>query len=416
MIGKKLLFKAKVLSKKLSVRASAFGLFGIFAALAAASLAEFVPTAWAELLGNNAVYDILKIIASSMLAVVTFSLSTMVAAYASASNGVTPRAAKILMEDHRSQNALSTFLGAFIFSVVALAALSTGYYGDKGRFILFVLTVVIIVTIVWTIIRWIGQLSSLGRVHETIARIERATMEALRAQAISPYSGCRPFRGPSDDLIQLPSRRVGYVQAIDFPKLNSLAENLEQPVVVLAQAGSFLQGCRPLLSYGKSLKAIDEGLANELRSCFITGDARTFEEDPRFGFIVLSEVASRALSPAVNDPGTAIDVIGSLIRLFTDWSELRSSCQPKIEYPNLHLEEISVSDMMEDAFRPIARDGSGHIEVVIRLYKGLKALTEMSSPSFAESASQQKDDLVARARTTLCFANDLACLENLAKR
>jgi uncharacterized membrane protein len=38
---------------------------------------------------------------------------------------------------------------------------------------------------------------------------------------------------------------------------------------------------------------------------------------PRFGLITLSEIASRALSPAVNDPGTAIQIISSHVRLFS---------------------------------------------------------------------------------------------------
>jgi hypothetical protein len=45
-----------------------------------------------------------------------------------------------------------------------------------------------------------------------------------------------------------------------------------------------------------------------LSSAFLVGPDRSFKQDPRFGMIVLSEIASRALSPGVNDPGTAIDV------------------------------------------------------------------------------------------------------------
>jgi uncharacterized membrane protein len=48
---------------------------------------------------------------------------------------------------------------------------------------------------------------------------------------------------------------------------------------------------------------------------------RYFHEDPRFGLITLSEIASRALSPAVNDPGTAIQIISSHVRLFSLWAE-----------------------------------------------------------------------------------------------
>jgi hypothetical protein len=47
----------------------------------------------------------------------------------------------------------------------------------------------------------------------------------------------------------------------------------------------------------------------------IVGDVRSFDQDPRFGAVVLTEIASRALSPGMNDPGTAIDVIGRAVRL-----------------------------------------------------------------------------------------------------
>lgn len=55
---------------------------------------------------------------------------------------------------------------------------------------------------------------------------------------------------------------------------------------------------------------------SQIARAFLIGDERTFDDDPRFGLVVLSEIASRALSPAVNDPGTAIDIIGTFVRLF----------------------------------------------------------------------------------------------------
>lgn len=54
------------------------------------------------------------------------------------------------------------------------------------------------------------------------------------------------------------------------------------------------------------------------KAFFIDHD-RTYDEDPRFGPIALSEIAGRALSPAVNDPGTAIGTIGTFVRLFALW-------------------------------------------------------------------------------------------------
>ncbi|MFM0339824.1 DUF2254 family protein [Paraburkholderia fungorum] len=60
---------------------------------------------------------------------------------------------------------------------------------------------------------------------------------------------------------------------------------------------------------------------DDVRSAFSVDVRRSFEQDPRFGISVLTEIASRALSPAVNDPGTAIDVIGRGIRILSLWEQ-----------------------------------------------------------------------------------------------
>merc|ERR1711969_401193 len=51
---------------------------------------------------------------------------------------------------------------------------------------------------------------------------------------------------------------------------------------------------------------------------FTFGPVRTFDQDARFGLTVLSEIASRALSPGLNDPGTAIEVTGRVERLLCE--------------------------------------------------------------------------------------------------
>lgn len=64
--------------------------------------------------GAEAVDNILNILASSMLAVTTFSLSIMVTAYGSATTNVTPRATRLVVEDVTTQNVLATFIGSFL--------------------------------------------------------------------------------------------------------------------------------------------------------------------------------------------------------------------------------------------------------------------------------------------------------------
>jgi uncharacterized membrane protein len=82
-------------------------------------LDSYVPKSWTFELGASAVDSLLSIIASSMLAVTTFSLSTVVAAYSSATSTATPRATNLLLDDTVTQNMLATFIGAFIYAIVA---------------------------------------------------------------------------------------------------------------------------------------------------------------------------------------------------------------------------------------------------------------------------------------------------------
>lgn len=124
---------ASKVTKRMWFRSTLYGALGIITALAGAFLKFLIPSGLAARIGADSVGNILGILAGSMLTVTTFSLSTMVSAYGSASSSATPRAARLLIEDTRAQGALATFIGAFLFSIVGLIALSTGIYGDSGR-------------------------------------------------------------------------------------------------------------------------------------------------------------------------------------------------------------------------------------------------------------------------------------------
>src|SRR5690606_21774487 len=139
----------------------------------------------------DAVDSLLNIIASSMLAVTTFSLGVMTAAFSAATTNVTPRATRLLMEDDLTNNVLSTFIGAFLFSVIDIIVLKTGSYGERGRAVLFLITIVVVAVVVIQLLRCINHLISLGRVGTTIDRVEAPTRAALPARQEQAYLGVK---------------------------------------------------------------------------------------------------------------------------------------------------------------------------------------------------------------------------------
>jgi len=129
------------LPEKIWFRAMLFSLGAIVAAVAAEWIGPLIPYESDMELASGSVGDILTILASSMLAVIAFSVSIMVSAYSSATSTATPRTIALMLADDRSQNALSTFIGTFLFSIVGIIGLSAGFYDDRGRVILFFATI-----------------------------------------------------------------------------------------------------------------------------------------------------------------------------------------------------------------------------------------------------------------------------------
>ncbi|MEA9391184.1 DUF2254 domain-containing protein [Acerihabitans sp. TG2] len=373
------------LTRKLWFRSFLFAVLAVLSALISIVLKPFIPASIGGMVGADAVDNILTILASSMLAVTTFSLNIMVSAYSSASTSVTPRAARLVMEDSTTQNVLATFIGSFLFSLVGIIALSMGAYGEQGRVVLFVMTLIVVGLIVITLLRWIQHLSRLGRVGETTSRVEQAARTALENRVTIPYLGGQPWLAHvalPPGAIPIYPAKIGYIQHVDMSMLNTYACDAECELFLSSQAGAFVHPARPLAWLTSSEQDID---TTAILDAISINAERSFDQDPRFCFSVLAEIASRALSPAVNDPGTAIDVIGRAVRLLAIWGDNEPE-QREVEYTQIYVKPIATADLFDDIFNPIARDGAAQIEVQLRLLKGLQALYQLNPQIFATDA------------------------------
>lgn len=409
---KRKFFKLKLKSHRLTVRAAAFAIFAVISALAAVLFDDYVPKDLGDLVGGKAVDGILSMMASSMLIVVTFALSTMVSAYSTATQIATPRATSLLIDDSRSHSAISVFLGAFIFSIVSLIALSTGYYGKEGRVILLLVSVLILSTVVWTIIRWVEELKNMGSVNETILRVEKVTAEAFRERVNHPTFGCSLFSSVPDTSQPLVPLNVGYIQNIDIFRLAEIAKVHSLRIYVDNEVGAFIHlGSK--LAYLVGDKLSDEKLIQSLRDCFAIGDSRTFDYDPRYGVTVLAGIAVKALSPSLNDPGTAIDVIGSLVRVLSYWERGSQQCQNQsIQYQQIFFPELSVHDLFNDAFYGIAKDGATNLQVIKALQLSYEALAATGNEKFIKAADAHRRLLQSRANEVLSMDEDLKNLNS----
>jgi uncharacterized membrane protein len=139
-----------------------------------------------------------------------------------------------------------------------------------------------------------------------------------------PYDRGQFYRPPSPPFttaepeFPLLSEMSGYIRFIDTRRLLRFARTQRLRVRVTRPVGHFVPAGVPLLMVSRK-DQLEPAHAVELAGAFDIGPMRTLQQDVEFGVIQIVDIALRAISPAVNDPSTAISCIDQLSRILIRW-------------------------------------------------------------------------------------------------
>ena len=405
---KKIIIFYNWIRQQLWYRPLIFCLISVAAALIAhqadgTRLNDLVP-----IIRTESIDGLLDILSASMLVISIFAVASMLSAYSAASTTATPRSFKIVITDDVSQYALSTFIGAFIFSIVATVAMDIGYYNQAGKFILFLITLVFFLLVILTFLRWVDRISRLGRLEHTIMQVEAVAKKSLSSYIKNPLLNALPITGVFPDRKSVLADSIGYVQHINMDALQKLAKEIGLKIRLNCLPGKFIHE-NTEIAFIRSSQDIDMNeVIQKVNDAIHVDHTRLFDEDPRFGLIALTEIASRALSPGINDPGTAIQIIGSHERLLFLWNdEIENSTESDVLYDCIEVPQISMEDFFDDAFRPISRDGADNIEVMLRLQKALNSLATINQADIKAAAILYSKYAFNRAELAIKLKQDL---------
>ena len=419
----RLQFLWQQLKQRLWVQPALWCLAAIGAMGLSLSADQWLPADALPTLADGVVDDLLHIMASGMLAVSTFALSILVGAFASAASAGTPRATQLVVADPSAQKAIATFLASFVFAIVGIIGLGTGLMGTSARFVLFLCALWVLAWVIYALLRWIETLTRIGRMGHTITMVERATRDAMQAMARDPLFGARDARHP-DFQGATASRAAtaqplhltwsGHLQFIDIDKLESLCAAHQLTLRIEVHTGDFLHPGVPVArlwahdAFSERPDAL--ALLQGLRDAFVVGRDRTVQHDPAFGLTILAEIAQRALSPAVNDPGTAVAVLSSQTRVLIE--SLTEAPTPR-DTPCRHVyrEPADLARLVRLAFDPVARAGAADVDVQCHLMRTLGALSACCTTVIAQAATEQADRCLRRAHDAQMPTEDLATVQ-----
>jgi uncharacterized membrane protein len=340
---------------------------------------------------------ILSSIATSIMTVVSIVFAILLMTLTLASTQFSPRILISFVRDRTTQWTLGVFLGTFSYCMAALPAARALPHPFVPVATVTGAMVLALVCVGWLIF-FINHISQSISVNHIVDRIARET--ELVINEFMPYP-----RGPfpladrggvslAKDGTPILNRQSGYIRYVDIKHLIALAQAYRICVHLERRVGQFVPAGVPLARVSKTERVPPDD-AHHFIAAFDIGPTRTMQQDVEFGIIQIVDIALRAMSPAVNDPSTAISCVDQLSRIIILWI---SRVPPPSEYyapPHvlrLVVPWMSFDGLLDTAFEQIRHYAVSDIAVSLRLMRAFNDI--MSATQHADLRTR----LFARAQ------------------
>jgi uncharacterized membrane protein len=336
--------------------------------------------------GIDGARAVLATVAASVITVAGVVFSITIATLTQASTQFGPRLLRNFMRDTGNQVVLGTFVATFVYSMIVLRAIGREPHGAAVPHASVLASVLLGLASIVVLIYFIHHVSLSLQAPIIVAAVAGDLEQALARVFPSelghgpagPAAQTETPELPADfdaNAAPVPARKDGYVQVIDQATLMELAATNDLLIRLEQRPGDYVIRGNPVMHVYPGRRCTPH-LAEQLGGLLIFGRQRTPEQDTEFAIHQLVEIAVRALSPAVNDPYTAINCIDRL-----------SSALVTIEHGDLHgsyryddqrrlrvvARVTTFTSFVDAAFNQIRQYGRESVAVTIRLLDAIAA-------------------------------------------
>ena len=360
----------------------------------------------------DAAVTLLATIAGATITTAGVVFSLLVVTLQLASGQFSPRVLRTFWRDRFGQVLIGLLLATFAFCVLALTQIDTS--APLAPTLTLQLALVLAFASIVGIVAYLNRITRHQYVGKIMERIADETLILIGELPYGPSVGMRVgLPVPAPDVAGLGSPLVvrvgadGWIQQISRRAIVA-AVPPDSIVRLETRVGAYLVRGEPIASIWP--QPVDPGRTTALiRAAVIMGHARTMQQDIDFGLRQLNDIALRALSPAVNDPTTAIEVV---LRLSSVMRPLVVADLPDqaVRDPEgrtlLTPWDLDHAEYVSHAFGQLRVYGAAHAQVVIALVRALRMLR-----AAADSAGHP--DAAAALDAQLAFTAEAAERANL---
>ncbi len=334
--------------------------------------------------------------AGVVFTLLTLPLSTVASQYGS-------RLLRVFLGDRTTQFVLGAFVGTFVYCVAAALSIPTTSVEQEAPQLTATLGVYLMVATFGTLILLVQHVSTMLQAPNIAAAAGVELLDVVRANAEEVVNGDGGNRGsetqlPPDSqgipalLTEAEGYAVrvgsaGYIQYISSQTILGLAQKKDLVVRLLCRPGSYVQSGAVVALVWPSAR-VDEQLEALFQRAFRLGNGRTPSQDIEYAVNQLAEMAVRAMSPAINDPFTAmtcLDRIGDGLVAFIRQGGNNSQYYDRDGRLLLILEPVTIDDLLNAAFDMLRHASCNNASVLQHMLKVIGVLgQEVKEPETRE--------------------------------
>jgi uncharacterized membrane protein len=315
-------------------------------------------------------------IASSIMTVVSIVFAILLMTLTLASMQFSPRIIVSFSRDRVTQWTLGVFLGTFSYCMAALPAARSAPQPFAPVVTVLGAMLLALACVAWLLF-FIHHISRAISVNSIVDRIASETEAVIDEMMRWPHRAGQP---PGDDPRRgyawettLPSGASGYIRFLDTRRLVELAKEHHIKIDVLRRVGHFAPAGAPLMRIAKGDR-LSEKAVEQLLGVFDLGASRTLQQDAEFGVLQIVDIALKAISPAVNDPTTAISSVDQLSRILIKFASREPREASLYDPPGVfraYVPWIGFEQALDAAFEQIRLYSRGDAAVSLRLLRAL---------------------------------------------
>lgn len=413
---------------------------------------ENVDTWWLFAGGVTGGRGVLTVIAGTMMTVVTMAFSFTMVALQLGSSQYSPRILRNFTGDRGNQTVLGTFIATFVYCLLVLRSVQsdaedrTAFVPSLSISVAIVLALLCIASLIYFLHHATRTIQASVILHTTANDTRRLIRDHLDHVADVPMSDLtRALCSRLPAVTTVTSNRAGYIRGIDASRLQYAAISQGMLLTIHARIGDHLFTGSPIATVQRfvGLQSGDhedeevqngmmdrienmlenliesdpepdpsdddeepyvpeeiEQITDEVRGAFTLGLERTLNEDALFGFQQLTDIGLRAMSPAINDPRTAmlcLDQLGECLIRVRGTDERPTVAVDDDEVPRVVYPVVSFDQFMRISVQHIRHYAAGDPFVCARLASVLKAVWDVAGDSPAGKAVREEARRVVEA-------------------